>query len=137
MTKNFDIFIEKLINSFEELPSHPPYGFWISPGGKIYSVGHMMHGFVAENILDFFEPKLGKEYRDSNNNVFDKKDFLMKKGYVRLTRDYDTIGLIYVDVFYYDSSKRKYVPVNISQIAKKTIKDIGAFYKRDIKYLNK
>lgn len=130
MTKNFDLFVESLIKSFVDLPDFRPYGFWVSPTGKIYKVGNMMHDYVAEDIIEFFEPKLKEEYEKLD---YCPKDFLIYKGYIRLVFTPDGLS---ADNEYYNFNGR-YVTVKNTNTAIKTVKDIAAFYNTDAVFIDR
>jgi hypothetical protein len=132
MTKNFDLFIEKLINSFEELPAIQPYGFWISPLGKIYSVGTMEHHIVAKNIIEHFEPNLKEIYENDPLKSF--SEFLISKGFLRLNLEYD---FCYIDNIYYPEGTTDTTKVKPTRIADTTAKDIAKYYNMEFKYLYK
>jgi len=122
MTKNFDIFVEKLINSFEELPISRPYGFWISPEGRMYSVFNMDHFGEARNIINFFETRLKDVHEKDKGNI---KDFLIRKGFLRTVFMGDEM---LIDNNYYDYEQGKYIIVPPKPKADKTAKDIAIFY---------
>ena len=121
MTKNFDLFVEKLINSFEELPTVRPYGFWINPEGKMYSVSSMDHLGEAKNIVNYFEPNLKEEFKGH----LDIKDFLIKKGFLRTVFMGDEM---LIDSYYYDFTEHTYIKQTPTNKAKRTAQDIAMFY---------
>ncbi len=123
MTEKFDTFVEKLINSFEELPQNPPYGFWISPEGNLYTVlSSFGHESEAIKILTTYEPKYNtQKYYD------DHGWFLIKKGFVRIVIENDEM---YLDHSYYEEGRPIVVP--ISPKARKSAKDISDFYNLNI-----
>jgi hypothetical protein len=132
MTKNFDLFVEKLINSFEELPSTRPYGFWISPKGKIYSVITMDHVGEGKNIVNYFEPELKEEFEKYPyisefliKQGVHVSDFLIKKGFLRTVFMEDEM---LIDNYYYDVEKKKNIKQPPTNKAKKTAQDIAIFY---------
>jgi len=132
MTEKFDLFIEQLLSKFDELPNDMPYGFWISPLGKMYSVSYMQHNRVAVNIITKFESYLNNLYESDDNIIKNRGDFLISKGYLRLNTD--KYGC-YIDCTYYPDSSNVTKRKTPTRIAEQTAKDIATFYNIPVKYI--
>lgn len=133
MTEQFDLYIEQLLSSFGDLPEDMPYGFWVSPHGKIYSVSYMNHNKVAIDIITQYEPRLNDLFENDSNTIKNRGDFLNSMGYLRLNIDEYNC---YIDCTYYPTS----ASINIRRIkptrlAERTAKDIADFYKVPVKYI--
>lgn len=123
MTKKFDLFTEGLLSSFTELPEEVPYGFWITPNGKIYTVDYMKHNSVAIDIIKQFEPHLDDIFE--RGSIKNRGDFLISMNYLRLNISSDTC---YVDCTYYPDSSNVIKRIKPTSKAKKTVEDIAMFY---------
>ena len=99
---------EALISSFSDLPPAPPHGFWVMKDGKIAVVSRMFgHDEVLQQLFpDIYGGLQGMKLLDK----------AMKNGIMRVAK----AGSKYEGTYH---------PMYTSSTAKKTLKDIAAYYK--------
>lgn len=122
-----------LESDFSDLPSRPPYGFWISPGGSYFPVRYQGHAESALKIInnnrelseEFYTPQR-MEYKLGNNDMLegDALTFLMKAGYNRVVIEGQT--------FYYMKPSPMYDFVRITNSQMRTFRDLVSFYNLEL-----
>ena len=102
----------KICNNFQDLPTEPPHGFWITKTGQFIPVFKM---FGHDEALKALFPNIiaGKQGLAALQSA-------MKHGMIRVAKIGNDFGLTYH-------------PMYTSNAAKKTAKDIAAFYNMDVK----
>ena len=102
----------KICNNFQDLPTEPPHGFWITKTGQFIPVFKM---FGHDEALKALFPNIiaGKQGIAALQSA-------MKHGMIRVAKMGNDFGLTYH-------------PMYASNAAKKTAKDIAAFYNMGVK----
>lgn len=111
LTENY-----KISGNFAELPDSPPHGFWVTKDGKFIVIPGI---FGHDEALKTLYPEIAQGEMSGSSNLQMKA---FKAGLLRMAKlgssgDY---GLTYH-------------PLHASSSAKKTAKDIAAFYNMNIK----
>jgi len=102
LTENY-----KISSNFAELPDSAPHGFWVTKDGKFIVVPYM---FGHDEVLNTLFPQIAAGALGSRLQMN-----ALKNGFIRMAKIGNTYGLTYH-------------PVYSSNSAKKTAKDIAAFY---------
>ncbi len=128
MTKRFDNFIKRTLaneskipdlysKSFIDLPQEPPYGFWLFPDNKHYTVVSRtaQHEIYALHIIDEFP-----NFKPAYNELQDAYDALFSLGFTRVVKDPQGKRIYYGEFNLKDPIKK--------QKAEKFLSDICSFY---------